>query len=687
MSTAAETTLEGVLQLHPDGFGFVVQDARETPDIFIPANAMGGAMHRDRVEVRVVGGGVPKQRHQRGGSGDRLEGRIVRVVKRGTLTVVGRFAMAGKISTVVPDDARYKNRVAIPDDGTGGAREGQAVAVRLLTFPDDPRGMTGKVIQILGQRGLLATEIDTVMHHHDLPLEFPPEVDAAAEAIAKNSEVRGTRDDRSLRSLGRGTKQPDDDEQRVTSNEQPSSHKDYRHMPFVTIDGETAKDFDDAVLVEPGSSGKDRVWVAIADVSFYVTPDSPIDREALARGTSVYFPDRCLPMLPHVLSDDLCSLRPNTDRLALVASFDVDAHGKITSPRFARAVIQSRARLTYTKVEGIVTKHDAALCEEYAPQVAMLTAMEAVCRRLRAHRMNRGTIDFDLPEPQIVLDMQGAPDAIIRAPRYFSHLMIEELMIAANEVVATHLRDHVGTCVYRSHPAPAPHQMTAFRELLAHLGVMVKLSPKPDSGQLARVVATVRGKPEERLVNHTLLRSMQQAFYTTKDSTHFGLASKCYCHFTSPIRRYPDLLVHRLLVQLITREKSGRTRNAAWLEDLAGHCSRRERVAMQAEREMAKVYQAEFLRQHIGKTFAGIISHVVKFGFFVELIEFFVEGLVPITSLEGDRFKFSPEHLNISAKRTGQTYSLGDRLDVVVHDVKMETREVEFRIAAAPASK
>ncbi|MBI4236822.1 MAG: ribonuclease R [Deltaproteobacteria bacterium] len=711
--------LIGEIQLHPDGYGFVVVEGAAQPDIFVPARAIGGAMHRDRVEVEIraaseregrrgraqrghsqphsgaeggtrgalpIGGATRapvtphrdrveveiratgegegrrgRSRSQRGGPDTaRREGRITQIFSRHVRRCVGHFEQHGRVTAVIPDDPRIGARVNIPADGTGGARHGQTVAVQLLTYPEDPLGLTGKVIQILGTRGLLMTEIAAVIHHHHLDTEFPSAVEAAAQALCAH--------------------QPAD---AATTH-----RKDCRALPFVTIDGESAKDFDDAITVRMNADDTARVWVAIADVSHFVPEGSVLDQEALARGTSVYFPDRALPMLPYALSDDRCSLRPQEDRLVLVAEFTVDADGDVRHPAIYRGVIRSHARLTYTEVQQMLDGPASA-----DPIAQMITSAAVVCRRLRARRLHRGSIDFDLPEPEIVLDLQGDPEAILRAPRHFSHQMIEELMLAANEVVARFLTDHGLPCVYRIHEPPAPEKMQELSLLVARLGIAPRISTPPRPQELARIVQAAREQPYERLVNHTLLRSMQQARYDTRNRGHFGLASKCYCHFTSPIRRYPDLLVHRLLVRVIDgagkKGQGSRGRQAVQrpatisLQAMAEHCSRRERVAMEAEREMIKVYTGAFLQERIGEQFDGIIAHVTPRGCFVELLHFFVEGMIPLEGLGSEKFRFEQEGLCLVGLRNRVTYRIGDRVRIAIAEVNLSARLIRFALVPA----
>lgn len=647
----AVKSARGYFQLHPKGFGFFVPTDTTQPDVFIPPHDTKGAFHRDEVTVEYWPekgrGGRPSPKGT-ATTQPRWEGRIIKIHQRGTTRIVGRVEQGPTGCHVVPDDERLPRIVKIPPDGTGGARHGQTVAVVLHGYPEDKGGCWGKIIQILGKRGEFSTEIETVIHHHGLPTEFPDDVEAAARDLLETIDRSDTSDGR----------------------------RDLRDIPFVTIDGETAKDFDDAVAVEDLGSGRYRIWVAIADVSAYVPLGSLVDHEALARGTSVYFPDRCLPMLPHALSDDACSLRPLEDRLVLVAEFEVNADGSRQRAKFYRGVINSRARLTYTIVHDLLTGNDATIHTQYATQQPMLVTMYAVCQCLRAVRFARGSLNLDLPEPEINLDIEGAPDNIFAAPRYESHQMIEELMVTANEEVAQYLTNRGYPCLFRIHPKPTEERIHAFQELLSHLGYPAKLHHPARPQDLSKVIEHVRGQPEERLVNHMLLRSMQQAFYSLENDGHFGLASRCYCHFTSPIRRYPDLVVHRLLIQAITRNQPHP--DLKTLRDVAAHTSRRERVSMEAEREMLKVYAAAFLRDHIGETFDGVVTHITKHGFYVELLKYFVEGFVHQSTLTNDRYRFDAEHHQLVGKRKENRFSIGDKVQIRIHEISMEDREARF---------
>jgi ribonuclease R len=488
----------------------------------------------------------------------------------------------------------------------------------------------------------------------------------------------------------------------------------------VTIDGETARDFDDAVAVRGLDGNLIRLWVSIADVSHFVHERSPLDREAYSRGTSVYFPGDCLPMLPEQLSNDLCSLRPQVGRLTMTAQMDIDPAGNIVKSEFYSSVIQSRARMTYTSIRQILLDKDEEVRSRYQELLSSFELMEECFSRLRAKRIKRGSIDFDLPEPQINIDLTGKIENIVKAERHVGHMIIEEFMIAANESVAEFLTEAKVGCIYRAHEHPDSKKIHEFAILMHNLGYQIKIGERVPPATLARVVEMVEGKPEQRLVNTSLLRSMAQAVYSPDNIGHYGLASKCYCHFTSPIRRYPDLVVHRLLkialakkakFPLLCKEGKGEvdlphltsprlrqgygghaykgeerkvsslSSRVSGLQEIAEHCSRRERIAMEAEREMVKLHVALFMQNKIGQVFDGIISHVTKFGFFVELQEYFVEGLVHLDALPEDSYFFDKRGYSLKGKRCKKLFRIGDTVRIIVEEVDVPSRDVYFSLA------
>lgn len=628
---------EGVIRLHRDGYGFVVAEKEGDEDVFVPANAVGDALHTDRVCVEVV-------KSRRG-----FEGRVVNVIERRVKTLVGRLEQIGKHFQVIVDDRRVRHRVLVSPKKLAGARHGQNVVVSVLEYPRNGSPMQGEVSETLGIRGEQATERTAVIIRHQLPRAFPQNVLNAARRLQMTSSDLEHRED-------------------------------LRHLPFVTIDGESARDFDDAVTAERMDDGTIRLWVAIADVSHFVRPGDAIDHEALSRGTSVYFPEMCLPMLPEELSNDLCSLIPDVDRLALAARLDFDESGNVCKTFFTPCVIKSHRRMTYTEVKRIILEKDPDATKALGNLLPKLELMKECFDRLRKKRIERGSIDFDLPEPEIVLDMQGEVESIVKSERHVGHMMIEEFMVAANEAVATFLTQAGQGCIYRVHESPNATKIHAFSVLIHNLGHQIYLGKNPSPGLLAKVVKRVHGKPEERLVNHQLLRSMARAVYSHRNKGHYGLASNCYCHFTSPIRRYPDLVIHRLLKAVLKRASS---KTSFHLSEIAEHSSQREKIAMEAEREMAKLVATLFMQRHVGSAFSGIVSHVAKFGIFVELIDYFIEGVIPLASLEDDFYELDERGFVVRGKKTKKTFTIGDSIQIVVADVDIPNREIVFSPASS----
>jgi len=637
-------SIVGELRLHRDGYGFVVPE-QGGQDIFVPARFVGDALHTDIVEVKVVGG-----------RGAGPEGRISRIERRAVERLVGRLSRHGNTYEVVADDRRVRHRIMVPGAALGGAAKGDNVVVRITQYPRGDEPMHGEVEEVLGERGGPRTEAAAVIVRHQLSRDFRSATLDAARAAA-SFEV----------------------------DEELGRREDLRGVPFVTIDGETAKDFDDAVAVRREGEIM-KLWVSIADVSHFVRPNTALDAEAYERGTSVYFPGDCLPMLPEALSNDACSLRPGEPRLTFTAEMDIDGNGRTVASKFYRSIITSRARLTYTQVRRVLVENDRELARELGDVAEGLRLMEKCYGRLRRRRAERGSIDFDLPEPEIMIDMQGSVDDIVRSERHVGHMMIEEFMIAANEAVAEFLTDRGPGCVYRVHDAPPEEKLAEFAVMVHNLGYGSRIGTSVGPGKLAKVVSWAHGKPFERLVNHTLLRSMSQAVYSAENKGHYGLASRCYCHFTSPIRRYPDLMVHRLLAHALAGAgRKGRhggkgSAKVHGLGEAAAHCSRRERIAMEAEREMAKMYAAKFMQSKIGEEFDGVISHCAKFGFFVELVDYFVEGLVHVTTLGGDRYDLDETGCSLVGRRKKRAFKVGDEVRISVEEVDIPAREILFEL-------
>jgi len=639
--TGSPDLVTGKLTVHRDGYGFVIPDDGSS-DLFVPARYLREAMHGDLVEARVSGTG-------RGG---KREGRLVRIVERAHASIVGRYFQSGDHGVVVPDDQRVKTELIISPRSVGAAVHGQMVVARIVNYPTEQSGPTARIVEVLGAADDPEVEVLTIIRKHDLPYQFPDDVLAAARATA--SEVGSI---------------------------ELSGRIDLRNRTIVTIDGETARDFDDAVAVKSEKGGSIRLWVSIADVSHYVKPGTPLDSEAYLRGTSVYFPDRCIPMLPEELSNGICSLNPQVDRLTMTAEILFDKGGQRVFTDFYPSVIRSAARLTYTQVKGILVDKDPQLVSQYSDLVDDLRLMEELSLRLTAKRRQRGSIDFDLPEPQIILDLQGQTEAIVRAERNLAHRIIEEFMLAANEAVASHIESQRIPSLYRVHESPDQEKLRDFRDFVYNFGYSLRIEEDTvHPAELQKLLDEAEGKPEERMINEVLLRCMKQARYAAENLGHFGLAAPCYTHFTSPIRRYPDLVVHRILKGILDGSLAERERErlAETLPETAAHTSKRERVAMEAEREIVELKKVQFMRDKVGEEFAGIISGVTSFGLFVELVELFVEGMVHVSTLPQDFYRYLEKQHALVGERGGVTYRIGDLIRVKVANVSLERKQVEF---------
>lgn len=636
-----QTTITGRLSCHRDGYGFVIPDDGGE-DLFIPARYLRDNLHGDLVRAEVV------SRRKSGGR----EGRIVETLERGIRTIVGRFETAGNQGFVIPDDARVPCDIGIPSRGRGGARQGDAVVAEITVYPSGGRGAAGRIIEVLGRPDDPEVEILTIVRKHGLPYQFPPEVVAEARLTA-------------------GSVQEEDLRGRV----------DLREETTVTIDGETARDFDDAVSVRREEDALIRLRVSIADVSHYVAQGSSLDLEALNRGTSVYFPGRCIPMLPENLSNGICSLKPCEDRLTVTADMLFGNDGEMLEAAFYPSVIRSDARLTYTEVKEILVDGNPDAIARHRHLLRDLKTMEELALRLREKRRKRGSIDFDLPEPEIILDLQGRPESIGRAERNLAHSIIEEFMLAANEAVAAHITACGAPCLYRVHEPPDPLKLEDFKEFVKPLGLSFRMRGDTAApGELQRLLTAVEGSAAERMVRELLLRCMKQARYSAENLGHFGLASPCYLHFTSPIRRYPDLVVHRILKALLSGGLKKRDAKAvsARLPEIAELASRRERTAMGAEREIVDLKRLQYMEERVGETFDGFITGVTAYGFFVELTELLVEGLVHVTALGDDFYRLLEKRHTLVGERSGRKYRIGDRVRVRVVGVSRLKKRIEL---------
>jgi len=630
----------GRLQCHPDGYGFVIAEDVNQPDIFIKPKDLREAMHGDRVAVR-----IEDLRRRRGRT---REGRIVRILERGAKRIVGKFMPNDGSGRVIPDDDRYLFELVIPKKCAMKAREGQVVLAEITQYPTIARNPEGRIIRVLGYREDPELLPRMVIGKYDLPHGFPAPVLREAKGLPQ-----------------------------MVDDGEIAERVDLRGRMTVTIDGENARDFDDAVSMEEGDEGY-ILWVSISDVGHYVKPGTHLDREAYRRGTSVYFPDRVIPMFPPELSNGICCLHPHMDRLALTTALRFDGEGALRDCGVFKSVIKSDARLTYKAVRRALVDRDPEEMRRYEPLLPSLEAMGRLCSLLVERRRQRGSLDFDLPEPEIVLNLQGEAQEIIKAERNFAHQIIEEFMIAANEAVALKLTQARFPLLYRVHEEPDRDKINDFRRFVGVLGYRLRMGRFHGSRDFQGLLEEVRGKPEERLVNTALLRSMKQALYSDKNLFHYGLSLDCYTHFTSPIRRYPDLLVHRQLKRMI----EGGYPSEEDFSQQAQHLSQRERVAMEAEREIVQRYRVKFMEERVGEQFDGFISGVTSFGFFVELEELFIEGLVHISSLPDDYFLYDEKGYRLIGKRSNRIFRVGDRVRIVVDRVSQERQQIDFRLTS-----
>jgi ribonuclease R len=634
----------GRVQAHRDGYGFLIPEDSRFPDIFLSKKEIHGLMHRDRVALQVS----PKTKRTK------HRPKVLEVLERAQQRIVGRYEEGRHDDWVTPEDLRLSQVIRIPKQASGGARTHKIVLAEITRYPTDREGPQGKILKILGDPGDPGLDTEIVIHKYDLPESFPPAVLNEAAAVSF----------------------------RLPENE-VLTRRDLRGMNFFTVDGETARDFDDAVAISREAKGSWKIWVSIADVSHYVKEASNLDKEAFRRGTSVYFPERAIPMLPPHLSSGICSLNPEEERLTMTAAMEVNRLGAITKAEFFPSVIRSQARLTYTAVREMLLQENRDLKARYPQVYQDLRAMAELCRSLRSQRKERGSIDFDLPEPQVVLDVQGNIEEIIRAERHIGHQIIEEFMIAANESVAQFLTQEGWLALHRVHELPDEKKMVEFKEFAAHLGYSLATRGKLRPKIFQRLLDQVQGKPEEKSIHYLLLRSMKQARYSEKNLGHFALATAHYLHFTSPIRRYPDLVVHRILKEALKSGKKTDKRRRYWetrLPAVAEHTTQRERVAMEAEREIVDRKKVQFMRDKIGREYNGYITGVVPFGIFVELEDYFVEGLVHLTRLPEDEYQFLETRHTLLGKHRKKAFRLGDRVKVRVVEANLERRQVDFSL-------
>lgn len=634
--------LTGVFTAHPKGFGFVSVDGMEE-DVFIPEDQVHGAMHQDTVQITV----------KPGQSGKRREGAVNRIVKRGTDRIVGLYQESRNFGFVIPDNERYTRDIFVPKEDSGGAVNGHKVVVELVSYGTDRKSPEGKVVEILGHISDPGTDILSIVKGYDLPVEFPEKVMRQAERV------------------------PD----RISEADM-QGRTDLRDVQMVTIDGEDAKDLDDAVSLEM-NGGQYILGVHIADVANYVQEGSALDREAFERGTSVYLVDRVIPMLPRRLSNGICSLNEGQDRLALSCIMTIDQKGKVLDHVIAETVIRVDRRMTYTSVKKILEEQDAEESARYEELVPMFQRMQELAGLLRARRRARGSIDFDFPETKVILDEKGEPVEIRPYDRNTATKIIEDFMLIANETVAEDYFWQELPFVYRTHENPDPDRMKKLSTFINNFGYSIRFrEDEVHPKELQKLLERLEGTPEETLISRLTLRSMKQAKYTTECTGHFGLAARYYCHFTSPIRRYPDLQIHRIIKDSLrgrmNQEKIEHYRKI--LDEVAKQSSERERRADEAERETIRLKKAEYMSRHLWEEYDGVISGVTGWGLYVELPNT-VEGLVHVSSLQGDYFEYNENAYEIVGQRTGKTYRLGQTVRVQVVKADRTTRTVDFELA------
>ena len=634
--------LTGVFTAHPKGFGFVSVDGMEE-DVFIPEDQVHGAMHQDTVQITV----------KPGQSGKRREGAVNRIVKRGTDRIVGLYQESRNFGFVIPDNERYTRDIFVPKEDSGGAVNGHKVVVELVSYGTDRKSPEGKVVEILGHISDPGTDILSIVKGYDLPVEFPEKVMRQAERV------------------------PD----RISEADM-QGRTDLRDVQMVTIDGEDAKDLDDAVSLEM-NGGQYILGVHIADVANYVQEGSALDREAFERGTSVYLVDRVIPMLPRRLSNGICSLNEGQDRLALSCIMTIDQKGKVLDHVIAETVIRVDRRMTYTSVKKILEEQDAEESARYEELVPMFQRMQELAGLLRARRRARGSIDFDFPETKVILDEKGEPVEIRPYDRNTATKIIEDFMLIANETVAEDYFWQELPFVYRTHENPDPDRMKKLSTFINNFGYSIRFrEDEVHPKELQKLLERLEGTPEETLISRLTLRSMKQAKYTTECTGHFGLAARYYCHFTSPIRRYPDLQIHRIIKDSLrgrmNQEKIEHYRKI--LDEVAKQSSERERRADEAERETIRLKKAEYMSRHLWEEYEGVISGVTGWGLYVELPNT-AEGLVHVAPLQGDYFEYNENAYEMVGQRTGKTYRLGQTVRVQVVKADRTTRTVDFELA------
>ena len=632
----------GKFVAHRKGYGFVESDEEFTQDLFIPKDDINGALHNDRVMAEIV---TPETEDKR------AEGKVIKIIKREVTRVVGLFQENKSFGFVVPDDKKFNQDIFIPKRGFNGAKNDDKVVCEITLWPQENRKPEGKIIEVLGKKGERGVEIDSIIRAHGLPEEFPKKVIDEANYVSSQDL-----EDEIARRL------------------------DLRHLDIFTIDGEDAKDLDDAISIEVLPNGNYKLGVHIADVTHYVREKSKLDKEALKRATSVYLVDKVIPMLPKQLSNGVCSLNPFEDKLTLSCIMEIDENGKVVNSEIAETVINSKARMTYTEVSDILEKDDEKLKQTFAKQVEDFKKAEKLARILMKRRERRGAIDFDFPESKIILNREGKVVDIKCYERRISNKMIEEFMLVANETVAEHFYWLQLPFVYRIHETPSAEKMEDLNKFIATFGYHIKgdledVHPK----EIQSLVEKIKGTKEEESISTIALRSMKQAKYSPQCIGHFGLAAKYYCHFTSPIRRYPDLQIHRIIKEQLNNKLNNKRQEqlSHIVEYASTQSSERERAAELAERDVHDFYKACYMADKVGQEFDGVVSSVTSFGMFVEL-ENTVEGLIRLANMRDDYYIYNQETYTIMGERSHKTFKIGDTVRIKVDNVNVDFREIDF---------
>lgn len=636
--------LTGIYQAHARGFGFVSIEGSDD-DVFIPEEESGGALQGDEVEIQITRGAGPK-------TGQRQEGKVIKILKRGMSRIVGYYQKNKSFGFVLPDNQKFLQDVFVPEEKSKGAVTGHKVVVKLTSYGGDGKKPEGEVVEILGHVNDPGTDVLSIAVSYELPIEFPEKVMNQAERVAK-----------------------------PVSEADRFGRRDLRDVRMVTIDGEDAKDLDDAVSLEV-RDGSFYLGVHIADVTNYVQENSALDREAKKRGTSVYLADRVIPMLPHTLSNGICSLNAGEDRLALSCLMKIDENGTIVDHEICESVIRVDRRMTYTAVKQILEDEDEEQCRKYEEFVPMFREMARLSSILREKRHRRGAVDFDFPETKVILDEQGRPVELKAYERNTATKLIEDFMLAANETVAEDFFWREIPFVYRIHEAPDEEKIRKLAIFLHNFGYTMHIgNHEVHPKEIQKLLAKVEGKPEEPMIARLALRSMKQAKYTPENEGHFGLAASCYTHFTSPIRRYPDLQIHRIIKETLRgRMDEERIRHyQSILEEVTKHASETERRAEEAERETVKLKKVQYMKNFIGEEYEGVISGITKWGMYVELPNT-IEGLVHVVNMTDDHYEYIEDRYEMQGINTGKTYRLGQKVCVRVMAANELQRTIDFEL-------